>query len=506
MLKPALILSLIFFLAVSCARNEQNVAITPATVTAVPEITAATPTPTSTATIVPSPTATVPTIAVADQIITDEGNIAITSVVSNEPGWVVVYQWQNGELGEVLGHTAVDMGFNNDLIVIVDPLLATPTLAAILHVDQGEPGSFEFPDGPDVPLIYESAQIATTFMPEFQLSTPIITISDQEVLEDGLIHVDSVLAQEEGWLVLHADDNGQLGQYLGSTPIVAGLNESLQIHIPWRQGTSTLHAVIYEDNGREHRLDIPGEDIPKLINGTPVVKTFSVTYPPDLFVLDQPIVDGKFKVERAISNGPGWLVVYFDNEGEPGLIIGYAPLADGINEDIEVEIVETAVTNPLHLRLHEDSEPGDDFDFPRVDPPVVYDGRQLRPYQMNSDPGNYLIVQDQSVAENAGEVIEVLVPTAVVNQPGWVVIHADDDGRRGDILGFAPLPAGLSQNIVVEIPAAGATDTLYAVLHLDAGEIGEFEYPNGDDVPLQRNRRFLEIPFQLLAVPEVQTE
>lgn len=504
MLKRVLILYLILFLAVSCARNEQNGAATTPTNTAVPTITAATPTPTSTATIPPSPTATMPAIAVADQIITDEGNIIIASVVSNEPGWVVVYQWQNGDLGEILGHTAVDMGLNNDLIVVVDPVLATPTLAAILHVDQGEPESFEFPDGPDIPLLYESAQIATTFVPEFQLSTPIITISNQEVLEDGLIRVDSVLAQEAGWLVLHADDKGQLGPYLGSTPIMPGLNESLQVHIPWRQGTTTLHAVIYEDHAREHRLDIPGEDTPKLINGTPVVKTFNVSYPPDLFVLDQPVIEGKFKVERVVSNGPGWLVVYFDNEGEPGLIIGYAPLADGVNEDIEVEIVETAVTNPLHLRLHEDSEPGDDFDFPRVDPPVVYDGRQLRPFQMNSDPGNYLIVQDQAVAENSTELIEVLIPTAVVNLPGWVVIHADADGLRGDILGFTSLPAGLSQNIIVEIPAVEATETLYAVLHLDAGEIGEFEYPNGDDVPLQRNRRFLEIPFQLLT--EAQTE
>ena len=397
-------------------------------------------------------------------------------------------------------------GNNSDLSVTIDPLQASPTLAAILHVDQGELNEFEFPDGPDVPLEYEAAQIATTFMPEFQLSTPVITVSDQEIVEDGIIQIDSVLALEDGWLVLHADEGGQLGHYLGATPIQTGLNESIQVHIPWRQGTNQLHAVIYEDNGREQYLDLAGEDVPQLINGSPVVATFSVTYPPDLFVLDQPIVAGKFQVERVTSNGPGWLVVYFDNEGEPGLIIGSVPLADGINENVEVEVLESAVTNPLHIRLHEDSEPGDDFDFPRVDPPVVYDGRQVRPYTFNSAPGNYLIVYDQVAAPTTAETTTVTIRTAVVGEPAWLVVQAENDGLRGDILGFAQLGGGLSQDIVVEIPAGGATETLYAVLHLDAGEIGVFEYPDGEDVPLQRNRRVLEIPFRLISETEAQSE
>lgn len=504
MLKRFVILFLLFTI-VSCAQSEEAGEQVQNTPTAVTEA-SATPSAaaTATATNVPVATPAVPNIAIADQIITDDGQITIAAVTSNEPSWLVIYAWQEGELGDVLGHTAVAAGSNHDLTVTIDPLQASPTLAAILHVDQGEADEFEFPDGPDVPLTYESAQIATTFAPEFQLSTPIITISDQELFEDGLIQVESVLALNSGWLIIQADDAGQLGEYLGSVPLQPGLNESLQIHIPWRQGTTTLHAVIYEDNGRAQRLDFPGEDSPFLVNGNPVVETFSVTYPPDLFVLDQPIVDGKFVVERVYSHGPGWLVVYFDNEGQPGLIIGSAALVDGVNEKVEVEIVDTAVTNILHLRLHEDSEPGDGFDFPRVDPPIVYDGRQVRPYTFNVDPGNYLIVQDQ-LAVSTAETMQVTIPTAVVNLPGWLVIQADDNGLPGDILGYTQLNEGLSQDIAVEIPNDLATDVLYAVLHLDADEIGTFEYPDGNDVPLQRNRRILQMPFRLLNTPEEQT-
>jgi hypothetical protein len=78
------------------------------------------------------------------------------------------------------------------------------------------------------------------------------------------------------------------------------------------------------------------------------------------------------------------------------------------------------------------------------------------------------------------------------------VIHADNEGQHGEILGYAALHPGLNRDLVVDVDAAQVTDTLYAVLYLDAAEIGEFEFPDGDDVPLQRSRQIIQAPFQIL--------
>ena len=452
-----------------------------------------TPRPTS------QPTPVLPYIDGADQPLTDDGNIIIPRAVSPQDGWLVIYQEGDGELGAVLGYTAVSEGINEDLTLSIDPMEATETVIALLHVDQAPIGEFDFPDGEDVPVEYETAVIAAPIQLDFQISQPDITVSTQEVGEDGMLLIDSVLSPIAGWLVIHADDQGELGTILGSTLIDAGLNEEISIHIPWREGTPTLYAAIYEDNGREQRVDIPGEDVPLNINDNPVIEAFSATYPPDIYVLDQPIVDGTFVVERVISNGPGYLVAYYDNEGEPGLIIGSQAIEDGLNEYVRVEILETAVTPLLHLRLHEDSEPGDDFDFPRVDQPIRYDDRLPPAVPFNNEPGNYLITADQYLGTEAAI---INVPYVVVELPAWLVIHADDDGQRGEIIGVTSLEIGLNRNVEVEVTPEDLTETLYAVLYLDAEEIGEFEYPDGDDVPLQRSRRVLQVPFQILQEEE----
>lgn len=496
-------LGLILLLVVACA-NENAATPTPATAatsdpqTAVSDATESptnTPVPTATNTPVPAPVA--PIINAANQPLTDTGELEIASVVTPEDGWLVLYAMPDGELGEVLAFTAVATGLNQALSLTIDPQQATATLVAMLHIDGGESGEFEFPDGLDLPLEWESAMIATIFTLNFQLSEPVVEVADQVVTEDGVVQVDSVLLPQDGWLAIHAEVDGRLTELLGVVPLAAGLHEGVAITIPWREGTPTLYGALYADNGRSLYFDYQAEDILLQTNGEPVVAKFDVTYPPDIFVLDQPLVDGMFEVERVISNGPGWLVAYFDEDGEPGLIIGSAPLADGLNERVQVEILETAVTSIIHLRLHEDSEPGDDFDFPRLDQPIFYEGRLPNTVTINLTPGNYLAVEDQ-LLPNTGTASAVLtVDLVVVDVLTWVAIEADDDGERGEVLGFTAVSPGINHDIAISIDPSLATETMYVTLYLNAGEPDEFD-PAGADVPLQRNRSPISVPFFLL--------
>ncbi|MBK9613797.1 hypothetical protein [Candidatus Amarobacter glycogenicus] len=81
-----------------------------------------------------------------------------------------------------------------------------------------------------------------------------------------------------------------------------------------------------------------------------------------------------------------------------------------------------------------------------------------------------------------GEDTAVTVPLVVAETAVWVVIHTDNEGELGNIIGQTWVPAGINREVVVRIDAAQITPTLYAVLHVDAGTLQEGE-PGGTDVP-----------------------
>lgn len=488
----------------ACAREGEAVptATRPATAAASPVATR-TPRPTATATLTPEPTPVVPAIAVSNQPLADDGRVTIDRVTVTEPGWLVLHAEREGQVAEVLSFTAVDTGANDNIVVTVDPHQVTPSLVAMLHTDAGEPGEFEFP-GPDEPLQWDATVVMTSFDLDFQLVMPALTIADQVVGEDGLIRAESATVSKPAWLLIFAEENGAAGPLLGSTHLEEGVNEELVIPIPWRQATPRLFAALHEDSGRPDRLDYPDEDLPMLAAGEPVVVPFQVTLPLDILVLDQPVLAdepgsaGKIVVERVISNGPGWLVVYQDEGGVPGLIIGSAPLDDGLNERVTVEVPALAVTPQLHIRLHRDTEPGDEFDFPAADPPATNAGQMPPPFTFRTNGGNYLITRDQPLSRENDEPVIVTIPFVVTDTPAWVVIYAFAGGQRGDILGVTLVPPGINREVLVELSAAAVGDTLHAVLHLDAGTAEQFDFPGGPDIPLQRNRALIYAPFTLV--------
>lgn len=503
-------LSLFMLALVACSRQgETGTTTSPAaeadTAVLTPTVTA-TPPATATATVTPEPTPIVPSISAQDQTLAEDGRLAIASVTSPGPGWLVIHAQFEDQVGQILGYTAVDSGQNEDVTVTIDPLQASPTLVAMLHVDAGTEGEYEFP-GPDEPLQAQEGVVSSSFVVDIQAPLPTVEVANQAVEQDGLIRIDSALSPESGWLLIQADDNGAAGPVLGQRFLEAGLHEDVVVQITWRrQGTPRLHAVLYQDSGRSRRLDTPDEDLPFLVNGEPVMASFEVTYPPDVFVLDQPVIDGQVVVDRVLIDRPGWLVIYFDDGGDMGRIIGSAPLQEGVNERIVVDVVESAVTAQLHILLHEDTEPDDNFDFPSADPPLAYEGRMITPFTFSINVGNYLVTRDQHLNLIAGSTTAtVTVPLAVTYGESWIVIRADDDeetGEPGQIVGTSWLPAGINRDVLVEVDAERATQTLYAVLHIDAGTPEQFDFPEGEDVALQRSRRIIRAPFRLLSQEE----
>ncbi|MDZ7844454.1 MAG: plastocyanin/azurin family copper-binding protein [Anaerolineales bacterium] len=103
-----------------------------------------------------------------------------------------------------------------------------------------------------------------------------------------------------------------------------------------------------------------------------------------------------------------------------------------------------------------------------------------------------LQVQDQKITSGA-----VIIPEAVSSGPGWVVIHADQGGNPGPVIGYAALQSGTNFDVEVQVEEDQVTATLFAMLHTDSGEEGTYEFPEADP-PVKAADQVVTVPFQVL--------
>jgi hypothetical protein len=108
-------------------------------------------------------------------------------------------------------------------------------------------------------------------------------------------------------------------------------------------------------------------------------------------------------------------------------------------------------------------------------------------------PAGPLVRVSDQPAEGSVTVSEVSVAAA-----GFVVIHRDESGVPGAVLGHTPVEAGTTTDVVVMLdePVA-AGDVLWAMLHTDEGASGTYEFP-GADVPVRdEDDAVVATPFEI---------
>jgi plastocyanin len=224
------------------------------------------------------------------------------------------------------------------------------------------------------------------------------------------------------------------------------------------------------------------------------------TITPSVAVTDQEIVDGTVTIAEVLSDGPGWLVIHAQADGNPGPILGYSPVADGTNADVMIEIDAAQATETLYAMLHTDGGELGAWEFPSgPDTPVTVGEQVVTPaFAITGGlPAAEEIVPSVTVADQ--EIMEDVVTIAEVvsNGPGWLVIHAQADGNPGPILGYSAVASGVNTAVMVAIAASSATETLYAMLHTDAGEVGTWEFPDGPDTPVTVGEQVVTPAFQV---------
>jgi plastocyanin len=86
------------------------------------------------------------------------------------------------------------------------------------------------------------------------------------------------------------------------------------------------------------------------------------------------------------------------------------------------------------------------------------------------------------VGDQAGDGTSVTVDSvAISGADGFVVVHADQDGAPGPVLGHVAIAEGTSTDVEVPLDEPLTADaTVWPMLHVDAGVAGVYEFPGAD--------------------------
>ena len=331
-------------------------------------------------------------ISIQSERTPDNGQITIDSVTALQTGWIVIHP-DNGSnapiVPGVIGKARIDSGITTLLSIRLDSVVVNgEILWAMLHADDGQVGVYEF-DGigtHDQPIMQDSIIVMTRFA--ISQTDPRIEIDEQLPINNSVL-LRRVHAAENGWVVIHANDDGIPGAVLAMAPVVEGVTLDVSITLPtdstWLlTAGDSLWATLHYDRGVEGSYEFPGVDSPvQLQNGEIVTVPFLISQPDMLSITvnDQEIVEKTILVDEIITEGPGWITVQRDN-GQGGPIstvgIGHTQVFAGKNTSISISLDQSVSKGGrLWIVLHDDDGQRGVYEFPDFDLPVFVDGNKV---------------------------------------------------------------------------------------------------------------------------------
>lgn len=111
-------------------------------------------------------------------------------------------------------------------------------------------------------------------------------------------------------------------------------------------------------------------------------------------------------------------------------------------------------------------------------------------------------VGEIAVSDQTSDGTEIAIDRATLEDTrGWVVIHRDESGAPGEVLGYVQLPAEEPAGerpdpltVTLDAPLEPGDHPLWAMLHLDAEPVGTYGFP-GEDVPVTSDDAVVMAPF-----------
>jgi hypothetical protein len=225
-----------------------------------------------------------------------------------------------------------------------------------------------------------------------------ITLHDQEI-HQGILMVDAVTAAQDGWIVIYDRPNLHEDGIVGYAPLKQGLNPNVRVTLDTNRikRLATLWARLHVDNkpvgvfewGLDNR---PFNDLPVMQDGQQVIVPFGLSgdsapmlLPPAIAIKSQDVKHTNPIIADSVTTPvDGWLVIYQDKPFDSGMVVGYAPVYQGINTGVQVAIDAKRIGDKptLWAVLHTDQGTHGLFEWgtqfaAKADTPLYYQGQPV---------------------------------------------------------------------------------------------------------------------------------
>jgi hypothetical protein len=111
-------------------------------------------------------------------------------------------------------------------------------------------------------------------------------------------------------------------------------------------------------------------------------------------------------------------------------------------------------------------------------------------------PIEALITPEVKVSDQDASQGSVTISSVTAAGAGWIVIHTEKGVTLGPVIGYAPVKAGVNTSVKVDIESAKASPKLFAMLHVDQGTMGIYEFPSAD-APTKVVDKIVMTPFKV---------
>jgi hypothetical protein len=317
-------------------------------------------------------------VTVSDQTADPANVVTIAQVNATAAGYIVIHQADadgNLVVEPAIGVAAVSLGGNTDVQVTLDrPVIDGETLFAMLHSEDNSNSTYDGP-GVDAPVTDSNGDIITPgFTVAAGTSEPFVTVQDQLADPANEVVIDQVLYSADGWIVIHEDNGNAPGPVIGKSAISAGVNTSVTVTLDRNViSGEKLYAMLHSDDG-DGMYEFPGPDAPVMdANGDVVTPSFTATTPENMVtVADQTVGDVStvISIGSAYTLQSGHVVVYANDNGAPGDLLGSVAVSQGNNTNLDVELARPLANGEeVFVRLHGDDGNGT-FDGAGTDAPA----------------------------------------------------------------------------------------------------------------------------------------
>jgi hypothetical protein len=200
-----------------------------------------------------------------------------------------------------------------------------------------------------------------------------VTFQDQD--SDGTsVVVASVTLSADGFIAVHADNNGSPGAVIGHSDLLPA-GDSTDVTVTLDEAiteSATLWPMAHIDMDRDgeytfvppdNAIDVPGQTADGMVAVIPVVINVLPPTAPSALAADAQSSDGTSIVIASVTlPAQGFIAVHSDADGSPGAVIGHSDLLPaGDSTDVTVTLDEaitesTTLWPMVHIDIDRDGE------------------------------------------------------------------------------------------------------------------------------------------------------